>query len=79
MATSQIMLSQFDSPVSKIAILAGSAIEEGTLSTSYSLVDAEYSQLGRTDQVAKGPEMLERIKEELRRRYSSGVIQTRNI
>lgn len=70
MAASQLLLQQFNPPVVKIASLSNTAITNEHLADAYTIVNSRYSLLGRTDQVAKGPELLDKVNEELVKRYA---------
>jgi hypothetical protein len=53
-----------------IASLVGSDLSDEILKNSYELVWQDYDALGGTDRVAKGTELLARLNEEMKRKYS---------
>jgi AIPR protein len=55
----------------EIAALSVHALSEDTLKTSQQRVLGLYSDLGPSDQTAKGPDLAEKLKQDLKSRYSS--------
>jgi hypothetical protein len=53
-----------------IAQLAGSAISSGALSAAYNVVNTVYTELGRSDQIAKGSELLPRVNRQMELKYA---------
>jgi hypothetical protein len=69
MCASQEALQNSDPSPDKIASLVGVALPEEALKNSYELVLNDYSSLGGTDRIAKGPELLSKLKERMQKKY----------
>lgn len=69
MCASQEALQDSDPSPDKIASLVGVALSEEVLKNSYDLVLNDYSSLGGTDRVAKGSELLSKLKEQMQKKY----------
>jgi hypothetical protein len=69
MAVAQIVLRKFDPSEKDISSLAGAEIDDGLLSNAYTILNDAYSELGRTDKVAKGPDLVEQVKQKLKELY----------
>lgn len=69
MTISQEALQKHDPTPQEIAAFAGSELKEDVFLSAYELVNDIYSELGRTDQIAKGSELVSRLNQNLQTRY----------
>ncbi|MDQ7839235.1 MAG: AIPR family protein [Thermodesulfobacteriota bacterium] len=69
MCASQEALQDSDPMASPIASLAGVTLSEEVMESSYNLVLKEYTGLGGTDKVAKGSELLSKLKERMQEKF----------
>jgi hypothetical protein len=71
MAAARIALEKSEPSIQELSDLAITKIDERTLKTAFALANSFYDALGRTDQVAKGSELLSKIKESLHEQFDN--------
>jgi hypothetical protein len=69
MCASHEALKDSDPSPERVASLSGGSLPEDVLKSSYELVLNQYSGLGGTDKVAKGSELLSKLKEQMQKKY----------
>jgi len=69
MAAAHEAVGKYDPTAKDLATLAGNTLDDNILSTAFNLVSAEYEQLGKTDQVAKGADFVARVRQRLREKF----------
>ncbi len=79
MVVAREILNKFDPSVSELASLAGKDIDDSFFSSAYALVNTEYRNLGGTDRVAKGSELVTSINQKLSERYLTTLTPSKQI